>query len=104
MRAEMLDELRHQARRRRTELRHRTKTLADGCVAAGGRASQQTYATHVWEVRPTDGRGKPARYLAGDTEGSCDVAADCFGMANFIKIFLMLETFFENCVHTKSYC
>ena len=51
-----------------------------GCVAAGGRASQQTYATHVWEVRPTEGRGKPARYRAGDTEGSCDVAADCFGM------------------------
>jgi hypothetical protein len=52
-----------------------------GCVAAGGRASQQTYATHVWEVRPTEGRGKPARYMAGYTEGSCDVAADCFGMS-----------------------
>eukprot|EP00908_Phaeocystis_cordata_P012114 Transcript_23080.p4 GENE.Transcript_23080~~Transcript_23080.p4 ORF type:complete len:187 (+),score=67.42 Transcript_23080:679-1239(+) len=51
-----------------------------GCVAAGGKASQQTFATHVWEVRPTGGGGKAVRYCAGTSEGAADVAADCFGV------------------------
>ena len=49
-------------------------------AAAGGKASQQTFATHVWEVRPTGGGGKAVRYCAGTSEGAADVAADCFGV------------------------
>ena len=51
-----------------------------GCVSMGGCASQQTFATHVWEVRPVGGEGQAVRYRAGTDEATADVAADCFGV------------------------
>ena len=50
-----------------------------GCVGEGGTLSQQTFATHVWEVRPTGPEGKPARYRAKVEEGTVAVDEDCFG-------------------------